>query len=305
MKNLKYTIYSLIFISALATSCQDEDQEFGDILAPTNLQVVVDKEGADSANPNGDGSGRVNFTATADNATSFHFIIQDITKLAQGGQVTHDFTTLGENTYQVTIIAFGTGGSASTTSIDVDVLSLYEPPAELVQMLYGSGSRVWRVKDEAPNHFGLGPVGGDPFSYYGANPGDKSGVGMYDDRYIFNQDGSFTHITNAFNDDPTTDTNGTIVGREVLINELVDGSGGFPNGADIENYDLSDYEGQHTVTAPSGVETITLTGTGFIAYYVGGNHTYVILSRSENEMVLKTTDGNNEFDWGFTLIADD
>ena len=126
-----------------------------------------------------------------------------------------------------------------------------------------------------------------------------------DDRYIFNQDGSFTHITNAFNDDPTIDTNGTIVGREVLINELVDGSGGFPNGADIENYDLSDYEGQHTVTAPSGVETITLTGTGFIAYYVGGNHTYVILSRSENEMVLKTTDGNNEFDWGFTLIADD
>lgn len=305
MKNLKYAIYSLATIFLVATGCQDEDQEFGDILAPTNIQVNIDKQGADAANPNGDGSGRVNFTASADNATSFHYIIQDITKLAQGGRVTHDFTLLGENTYTITIIAFGTGGSATTMSIDVDVLSLYAPPEELVQMLYGNGSRVWRVKDEAPNHFGLGPVGGDPFSYYGANPGDKAGVGMYDDRYIFNEDGGFTHITNTFNDDPIEDTTGTIIGREVLINELVEGSGGFPNGADIENYDLSDYQGQHTITAPSGVETLTLTGTSFIAYYVGGNHSYVILSRSENEMVLKTTDGNNEFDWGFTLIADD
>jgi hypothetical protein len=303
MKNIKY----LVLISFFATcffSCQEEDQEFGDITSPSNVQIIVDKVGADADNPNGDGSGTVNFTATADNATAFHFIIQNQTKLAQNGQVTHDFTILGDNTYTITVIAFGTGGASSTLSINIDVLSLYEPPADLVQMLYGSGSRVWRIKNEAPNHFGLGPLGGDPFSFYGANPNDKVGVGMYDDRYIFSNDGSFTHITDSTNDDPTTDTSGTVFGREVLIDEL-GGSGGTQDGADILNYIYSDYQEQHALSAPGGVETITLTGLGFVGYYVGGNHKYQILSRSENEMVIKTSDGNGQFDWGFTLIADE
>ena len=53
-----------------------------------------------------------------------------------------------------------------------------------------------------------------------------------------------------------------------------------------------------------GIETLNLTGIGFLGYYVGGNHQYQILSRSANEMVVKTTDGNGQFDWGFTLIAE-
>jgi len=303
MKNIKYLVLISFFATCLF-SCQEEDQEFGDITSPSNVQIIVDKVGADADNPNGDGSGTVNFTATADNATAFHFIIQNQTKLAQNGQVTHDFTILGDNTYTITVIAFGTGGASSTLSINIDVLSLYEPPADLVQMLYGSGSRVWRIKNEAPNHFGLGPLGGDPFSFYGANPDDKVGVGMYDDRYIFSNDGSFIHITDSTNDDPTTDTSGTVFGREVLIDEL-GGSGGTQDGADILNYIYSDYQEQHALSAPGGVETITLTGLGFVGYYVGGNHKYQILSRSENEMVIKTSDGNGQFDWGFTLIADE
>jgi len=303
MKNIK-PIVAIFALVVCLFSCQEEDQEFGDIIAPSNIQIDVDKVGADAANPNGDGSGTVNFTATADNATAFHFVIQDQTKLAPNGQISHDFTILGTNTYTITVIAFGTGGASSISSVNIDVLSLYEPPADLIQMLYGSGSRVWRIKNEAPNHFGLGPLGGDPFSFYGANPDDKAGVGMYDDRYIFNQDGSFTHITNNTNDDPVVDTSGTVFGREVLIDEL-GGSGGEQDGADITNYIYSDYQEQHALSAPGGVETISLTGLGFIGYYVGGNHKYSIISRSENEMVIKTSDGNGQFDWGFTLIADE
>lgn len=303
MKKIK-PIVAMFALVACLLSCQEEDQEFGDIITPSNIQIDVDKVGADAANPNGDGSGTVNFTATADNATAFHFVIQDQTKLAPNGQISHDFTILGTNTYTITVIAFGTGGASSISSINIDVISLYEPPADLVQMLYGSGSRVWRIKNEAPNHFGLGPLGGDPFSFYGANPDDKVGVGMYDDRYIFNEDGSFTHITDNTNDDPVVDISGTVFGREILIDEL-GGSGGEQDGADITNYIYSDYQEQHALSAPGGVETISLTGLGFIGYYVGGNHKYSIISRSENEMVIKTSDGNGQFDWGFTLIADE
>lgn len=304
MKNLKYNIGLFILLAFVLNSCQEDDFEFGTITAPTNIQIQVDKVGADATNPNGNGSGTVNFTASADNATAIHFIIQDQTKLAVNGKVSHDFAILGTNTYPITVIAYGIGGVSSSMTINIEVLSLYEPPADLLQMLYANGSRTWRIKNEVGGHFGLGPVGGDnPFQWFSAGANDKVGVGMYDDRYIFSEDGTFTHITDNTNDDPVVDTSGTVFGREVLIDEL-GGSGGTQNGADIENYVFSDYSEQWSLAAPGGVETITLTGTAFIGYYIGGDHTYKIVNRSANEMVLMSIDGNNEFNWGFALIAE-
>jgi hypothetical protein len=43
------------------------------ITAPTNLQVAVELIGKTAANPNGDGSGKVKFTATADDTYKFVF----------------------------------------------------------------------------------------------------------------------------------------------------------------------------------------------------------------------------------------
>ena len=91
---------------------------------------------------------------------------------------------------------------------------------------------------------------------------------------------------------------------DVLIDELGGVGGGTPNGDDIENYPLSDYSEDWAIIAPGGIETITLTGTGFMGYYIGGSHEYVIYVRSENEMTLRSIDGNDEFDWGFILIGE-
>ena len=88
------------------------------------------------------------------------------------------------------------------------------------------------------------------------------------------------------------------------IDELGGVGGGTPNGDDIENYPLSDYSEDWAIIAPGGIETITLTGTGFMGYYIGGSHEYVIYVRSENEMTLRSIDGNDEFDWGFILIGE-
>ena len=90
---------------------------------------------------------------------------------------------------------------------------------------------------------------------------------------------------------------------EILIDEL-GGSGGEPDGADILNYIYSDYTAQWSLSAPGGVETISLSGLAFIGYYIGGDHQYVIVKRSANEMTLKSLDGNGEFDWGFVLTAE-
>ncbi|MFG6685315.1 glucan endo-1,3-beta-D-glucosidase [Mariniflexile sp. HNIBRBA6329] len=293
MKNFKYIIGVFLTFLMLFTSCQDDNVEFGDLIAPTNIQLSVDIVGADATNPNGDGSGTVNFTATADNVTAIHFVVQNTTKLAPGGVISHDFTQLGLNTYPVTVIAFGTGGVSSSKTFEVEVLSTYSPPADLLTMLTADSQRTWRIKAEAKPHFGLGPVGGStPFEWYSAGANDKVGTGMYDDRYTFNIDGTFTAVTN-----------GTVFGREVLIDEL-GGSGGTADGADILNYVYGDYTEQWSLTAPGGVETISFTGLAFVGYYTGGNHKYIIHSRSSNEMVLTTTDGNNGFNWWFTLVPE-
>jgi hypothetical protein len=300
MKKINYTIGILLTLALLCVSCQDEDFTLGEITAPSNIQIEVDIVGADTSNPNGDGSGTVNFKASADNAISYQFVYNGVVSSAPNGEKSYDFAVLGLKTYAVTVIAFGTAGASSSKTVEVEVLSLYEPPADLLEMLYGNGSRTWRIKAEAGKHFGLGPVGGGiPCEWYGAAVDEKAGTGMYDDRYIFNSDGSFTHITNIDSGDNT----GTVFGREVLIEEL-NGPGGTPNGADIENYPLDDYSAQWSLGAPGGIETLSLTGTAFMGYYIGGNHKYEIFTRSANEMQLRSTDGNSGFDWWFILVAE-
>ncbi|WP_299219099.1 glycoside hydrolase family 16 protein [uncultured Aquimarina sp.] len=305
MKKLKYNFGIFIVLAFLFSGCQEDDVSVGEIIAPSNIQVTIDIVGADASNPNGDGSGTVNFSAIADNAITYTFVYNGNSSSSPSGTQSYDFSVTGLSTYTVTVIAVGTGGVSSSTTVEVEVLVLYEPPIELITMLT-TGS--WRIKNEAPAHFGLGPVGGQIIGeFFPAPPNDKATVGMYDDRYIFNVDGTFTHITNSENDDPTEDPSGTVFGRVNLIDELGPHSIA-PNGADIENYPLNDYSTSWSVSAPGGLETLNLTGIGFIGYYTGGNHKYELFRYEEqpdNELILRTTDGNNEFDWWFIITSEE
>ena len=306
MKKFKYIKMNLLVILLIIMSCQDDDKSFGEIIAPTNLVVTTEVVGQDTSNPNGDGSGVVNLTAKADNAISYRFVYNGVEYHTASGSTSITFSNLGLNTYDITAIAYGTGGISTSNSVSVDVLATYSPPQDLLDKLVGDGSRTWRVKSEKAGHFGLGPVGGAiPTEWYGAAPEEKAGVGMYDDRFIFNEDGTYMHVVDNTNDDPTVNTTGTIFGRDPLINELNVGPGTL-NGADVENYTYSDYSANWTLIAPGGNETISLTGSAFIAYYTGGNHNYQIFDRSvPGELLLKTTDGNNEFDWWFIITYQD
>ncbi|QMU63023.1 MAG: glucan endo-1,3-beta-D-glucosidase [Flavobacteriaceae bacterium] len=314
MKKLKNIIRLIAAVPILFMGCQDNNFTFGDIVTPSNIQITATIVGADAANPNGDGSGTVHFSATADNAVSFKYVYNGIEQVAPSGRITYNFSVLGLNTHTVTVVASGTAGVTSSASIQVQVLATYEPPADLKTKLYdfdpanptAASSRTWRIKSEKAGHFGLGPVGGTtPSEWYGAGPNEKVGVGMYDDRFVFNSDGTYMHITNNTNDASGTDTSGTIFGRNPHIVNDLGSNTGVINGADIENYVYSDYSETWSLTAPGGVETLSLTGLGFIGYYTGGNHTYQIFDRSvANELLLRTTDAAGEFDWWFIITSD-
>jgi hypothetical protein len=292
MKNIKYFISFLSFI-LLLSSCEKDNYEFGDIVAPTNLTITPEIVGKDASNPYGDGTGVVNITAKADNAISYKFIYNGVEKVVPSGYQPYTFGNTGINKYTITVIANGRGGISSSATIEFEVLVLYTPPAELVTLLTANSSRTWRIKAEGNNHFGLGPVGGAIITeWYGAPANSKANTGMYDDRFTFNANGTFSHDTGV---------DGTVFGRKILIEEL-NGPGGVADGADILQYPYASYSGQYILTAPNSVETITLTGLGFIGYYIGGNHQYRIFKRENDEIVLSTADGNNEFEWWFVIV---
>ena len=304
MKNINY-LKALLFATLFAFfGCQENDYSFGDIISPSNIVITAEIVGADDININGDGSGVVNFSATASNAVSYKYVFDGAETVSLSGNTSISFSSLGINTYTVTVVASGTGGVSSSKSIQVEVLSTYAPPVELITKLYGYNpadpsavtSKTWRIQSSKAKHFGLGPVGGSQIcEWYGAGPDEKVDLGMYDDRLTFSSDGSFTHVTN-----------GTIFGRDPhIVNDLGPNISGYVNGADIENYEYANYAENFTLTAPGGIETLSLTGVGFIGYYTGGNHQYEIYDRGvPNEMVLRTTDAASAFDWWFIIVLE-
>jgi hypothetical protein len=304
MNKIKFNLAVVIATIITFMGCQENDYSFGEIISPSNIQITAEIVGADANNPNGDGSGAVNFKATADNAVSFKFINEGSQVVALSGETSMIFSKLGLNTYTVTVVVSGTAGVSSSKSIQVDVLATYSPPDDLKAKLFGFDpanptavtSRTWKIQAAKPGHFGLGPVGGTtPTEWYGAGPDEKVGLGMYDDRYIFSSDGTFSHVTN-----------GDIFGRNpYIVNDLGPNASGNINGADIENYVFADYTESFFLTAPAAVETINFTGKAFIGYYTGGNHQYQIFDRGvANEMLLRTTDAGSQFDWWFIIVIE-
>jgi len=306
MKNIiKTGLVALLLV--FSSACTDDDYDIGAITAPSNLTVSAEVVGQSDEMPEGDGSGQVTFTAKAEGAMTYKYVFENGSSMTtSSGVYTHQFSETGTKTYSVTIIAYGPGGTASSIIANVEVLVTYAPPADLIDKLVGDGTKEWRIKAEVPGHFGLGPVGGNvPVEWYSAGANDKAGVGMYDDGYIFNEDGTFTHITDSTNDDPTVDPSGTIFGRSGLVDQLGVSCDCEVQGADVLNIPYDDYTESWSISAPGGKETINLTGLGFIGYYIGGDHRYEIFDRSgTDELIIRSTDGNGEFDWWFILTSD-
>lgn len=292
MKNIKY-ILTFLSLALVLGSCEKENYEFGDLVTPSNLVITTDIVGADATHPNGDGSGTVHFNVTADNALTYRFIYDGAESTSPLGTKTYTFATTGTKKYTVTVVAYGTGGVSSSKTVEVEVLVVYSPPADLLTMLTADSSRTWRLKSESTGHFGVGPADSATPVWWAAAPNDKAAFGAYDDRFIFNVNGTFKHITN-----------GTTFGKLAAMTADLGGDQGLtPDGNGESIYVLADYTEGWALSAPGGKETLTFSNIGYHGFYVGGNHSYTILARSANEMSIRTVgaDGNG---WFAILIAE-
>ena len=76
-----------------------------------------------------------------------------------------------------------------------------------------------------------------------------------------------------------------------------------PTDNEHQYYPVDDFDSVWTISEPGGVETLSFTGNGFLGFYVGGTHSYQILSRNSNTMYLKTI-GWDDLSW-FIIITNE
>ena len=282
MKKINLLLKTIFALTAFTfVSCEEEDYQLGAVKAPSNVTITAKIIGLDTANPNGDGSGTVNFTAAGTDVLTYKFVDHlGEEKLSPTGMMTYNFSTVGTHDYTIGLIAVGAAGLTTNSSVTVKVVATYSPPAQLVAALT---TGKWRVYKEAGGHMGVGPSDGGNPDWWSANPNDKASTGMYDDRYTFEADGTFTFDVGA---------DGQIFGKADPMDTDLGGPNGQERNGDAEytNFPYSTFAAKWSISAPGGVETLNITGLGFVGFYVSvaGTHNYTILKRSDNEFVLRT-----------------
>lgn len=288
----KYIIGVMLSAGVLAgiTACQKTDYAFGEIKAPSELDVAISVEGADASNPGGNGSGYVQIDATANDVISYKIDFGDGTvRMVPGGSIRYKYGTPGTADYMVTVNAIGRAGVVTTLTQKVTVNVIFEIPAEILEALTGDGSKVWVTDNLAPGHIGVGPSDGFEPIWYQAGPDEKAGVGcFYDDEITFSRDAN-NRVSMSI------DSKGDV----------------FIQGASVTSYGFSGEEGCYALDV-SGVKSLTfgdassgassdistqiqftVPGNGVVNFATGAS-TYEILSITETTMHLRNigVDGN-------------
>jgi beta-glucanase (GH16 family) len=301
MKKLIINMFAVLGL-LLIVSCQEETKSFGALDAPVNLVVTAQIVGQNTTTAiNGDGPGKVLFTATADNAISYRYVFGDgSSQNSPSGVFEKRYNQTGLNTYTVTIIATGKGGIAATTTMEVTVLSNFEDP-QSVAFLTGGTQKTWYWSASEAGHLGVGPNSDDNSQnyyahWYQAVPWEKAGSSesscLYGNELTFSLVGNQLkfQLNNQgqtfFNKDFRSVVGGTSA-NDACYNYNVGG---------LKNVNLGPSE---SVVMASPDHLTRTTGTmmnfsdgGFMGYYIGQS-SYEILSISATRMTVRAIMGGN------------
>ena len=117
MKKITFIFNLSVLVLLTAYGCSSSDSEDinnpnnnnNNTVIPTNLVVSLDIQGQDANNPNGDGSGVLNLSATATNAVRYGFKVGTADEVdSPSGNFTYTVNTQGLNQFPITIYAYST-----------------------------------------------------------------------------------------------------------------------------------------------------------------------------------------------------
>lgn len=301
MKNSNHIFYNIasLFIMAICFSCQEDDASIGDLVAPSNVQIMAEIVGQNTDFPNGDGSGIVNFTATAENEITYQFDFGDgQSAVSPTGQISHLYSQTGTHTYTVIVNAVGPGGVKSSANITIDVLSSFSDD-EAVALLSGENigdSKIWYWAADKPLHVGLGPVeddyGNGEFAYEawwnGIQPFDAEKSCMYTDQFqftntaeglTFEQIAGPAYVPGAYSGEIGLDPEQCY--SEIVIPSLT----GVKQVTMQPSTSKAALEGTYN-NQPYRGTSFQLSDNGFMGWYVGSS-TYDIIYITETELKVR------------------
>lgn len=126
-KTLLLSLFSLFILALTSCGRSSDGGRNTDNNTLSNLVINSEIVGKSASFPDGDGSGAVNFTVSATNATSYKILIGSETLTTTTGKVSYNFSTPGTNTYTVYVSAYRGDKfiSANTT------VTVYKAPTQL------------------------------------------------------------------------------------------------------------------------------------------------------------------------------
>ena len=118
-KKTKIFYFSFLLILSIFGGCSGRgggNAETQEITTPSNIAISQVIVGSSSTNPNGDGSGVVNFFVTAHNASLYKILIGNETLTSTTGTFTYTFKELGTNIYTIYASAYNGSNFVSTNT---------------------------------------------------------------------------------------------------------------------------------------------------------------------------------------------
>ena len=306
MKNkLIYGLGSAFLMLMILVSCSQDEYSLGELSPPSNLVINTEIVGQNADNPDGDGSGEVIITASADNAMSYKVDFgtsSPVNLVKLNGPMTKKYTATGVNTYTVTVIAYGAGGTSSNVTKQISVKSVFNPDPKIVSDLTGDGSKTWVVQKEVQGHFGVGPFEGSGFpEWYTAGPNEKADCCscFYTASFTFSKTNSGYSLS-------TSTPDGVLTKTGALTNLP-----GIPASGDEGCYDYGDATSSFSfLPASSGLPTsnpstqtsIELAGNSTFIGYGAVQHEYEILELTENTLYLRVQGTETGNAWYVRLV---
>lgn len=289
--NIKWLVLASI---VLLLSCEEEVPELGELYVPENLslQTIISD----------DGSGLVQFVASADRALNYHFYFgnspNEDAVVSSNGEASNFYKKTGVNDYTVKVVAFGEGGVASSLIDEITVFVDFQAPEDFIRNLTNNSSKKWFWKQEVTGHLGVGPqfndageVVSDP-TFYQAAPNEKEGGCLYEDVLTFfdNGDGTISYtLENQGN---------TFFHTDEIQDAIGEPSPGFDA---CYPYDTSGSKDVLLSPINSGVSPSTgvnldFSGDGFMSYFLNSS-SYEVMILSENELKIRVIQERNGLAW--------
>ena len=294
MKRIIKYLLGIFIVLIAPLGCTDTKYSMGDLIAPSDIVINTEVVGASANSLDGDGSGVVKITVTAKNALSYKIDYDANTPLdlvyVPSGSVTKKYTTLGTNTYRITAVVYGQGGTSSIATADVTVRSDFAVDPQIVSNLTGGSSKTWNVDKSLPGQLGVGPWSATSVTpeWWSANVNEKVSCCncFYSSSFTFSVDEATSgYSLKVSTPDGAFTKTGSLTTLPGIPESGDEGCYGYPGGTSAFSF-IPSGSGV-AASAPSTQTSILLAGTNTFIGYGAVQKEYEIMALTSTYLYLR------------------